>query len=118
MNLFIADENIPRKSVGILRNAGYDVLSIGEDFPALKDIDILAMANDMNRILITCDSDFGDLIYNKGRQCLTGVIYLRLGRFKSTEPGAIVLSYLSAAPNLFAGQYSVVDRARIRQNDL
>lgn len=114
----IADENIPGKSVQILRDAGYDVLSISDKFPALRDVDILAMANRENRILITCDSDFGDLIFRDGLECSTGVIYLRLEAFKSNEPGDIVLSYLSVAPAHFDGRFSVVDRARLRQTEL
>lgn len=118
MRSFVADEHIPGKSIKLLRSAGYDVLSIGEDRPSLRDIDILALANEEDRIVITCDSDFGDLVFKRGRKCTTGIIYLRLGPFKSNEPGEIILSYLAIAPDQFEGRFSVVDRTRIRQTDL
>ena len=115
MKSFIADEHIPAKSIRLLKESGYDVLSIGEDFPTLKDIDVLALANQENRILITCDSDFGDLIFRQGQKCETGVVYLRIGPFKSNEPGEMILRYLSVNENYFLGHFSVVDRGRIRQ---
>lgn len=115
---FIADENIPHKSVSILRSQGYDVLSIGEDFPSLKDTEILALANYEGRVVITFDSDFGDLIFKKGHVCSTGVIYLRLGIFLTNEPADLILDHLSASPGRFWGRFSVIDRVRIRQTEL
>ena len=118
MTAFIADENIPRTSVRLLRSAGYDVLSISEDFSSLIDEEILNLGNKTGRIIITLDRDFGNLIFKRKITCLTGVVFLRLGSTTPREPGELILSYLSSSPDIFTARFSVVDRARIRRIDL
>ncbi|MCF6237174.1 MAG: DUF5615 family PIN-like protein [Gammaproteobacteria bacterium] len=41
---WLADENIPLTSVRLLRQAGLDVVSIGESQPGLSDHDVLELA--------------------------------------------------------------------------
>ena len=41
---FLANENFPVNSIWLLRNAGYDVASIIEDTPGLKDYAVLKQA--------------------------------------------------------------------------
>jgi len=50
MTAFIADEHIPAPSVETLRAAGFDVLSIREQHPAVSDIEIVRMASAQNRV--------------------------------------------------------------------
>ena len=61
---FLADENFPIDSVTFLRQSGHDVDSIQESAPALGDHDVLHRAVTSERILLTFDRDFGDLIFN------------------------------------------------------
>lgn len=59
-----ADENIPDDAVDLLRSAGHDVLSVSEHRPGLTDYDVLRLAYQESRILITFDKkDFGELIF-------------------------------------------------------
>jgi len=39
--LLLANENIPLKSINILRHAGHNVVSIGEETPGFSDSEIL-----------------------------------------------------------------------------
>ena len=50
---FLANENIPSKSISILRNAGYDVIAFGEESPGISDRDILNRAQIEHRIILT-----------------------------------------------------------------
>jgi len=78
-----------------LRRLGHDVISIQEIFPSLDDPPILDIAGNENRILITNDKDFGELIY-RSRLPHAGVLLFRLqetsGRSISSVEGC------SAAP--------------------
>jgi len=94
MTAFIADEHIPAPSVETLRAAGFDVLSIREQHPAVSDIEIVRLASAQNRVIVTCDSDFGELIYLRRLECRSGVVFLRLGDFSVKEPGEYILRYL------------------------
>lgn len=115
MTAFLADEHISVDSVRLLREAGHDVVSVGDDYPSLLDSSILQLANDEGRIIITCDSDFGELIYRRELECRTGVIFLRLEKFFKTEPAELILHYEQDAPGCFEGKFSVVKRQRLRQ---
>ena len=71
---FLANENIPSKSISILRNAGYDVIAIGEESPGISDRDILNRAQIEHRIILTFDRDYGELIYKKRLMIPAGVV--------------------------------------------
>lgn len=60
---FLADENFPIASVRVLRSAGYDVFAVIEETPGIDDIAILAQAVVEERVILTFDSDYGDLIF-------------------------------------------------------
>jgi predicted nuclease of predicted toxin-antitoxin system len=74
---FIVDESTGMAVVQYLRDAGYDVLAVSEVLPQADDATILATAVAENRILITNDKDFGDLVFRSG-QSHHGIILLRL----------------------------------------
>ena len=78
MARFLADENISLEMVLGLRAAGLDVEWIQTLAPGASDEEILASAGQQQRILITYDTDFGDLIFNQGAPAQTGVLLLRL----------------------------------------
>ena len=118
MSAFIADGHVPAPSIATLRAAGFDVLSIREQHPAVADIEIIHLANIQDRIILTCDRDFGELIYLRRLECRPGVIFLRLGDFSPTEPAEFVLRYLVGSTEIFDRKFSVVTRKRIRQRGL
>jgi predicted nuclease of predicted toxin-antitoxin system len=59
----LANENFPLVSVQLLRQANYDVASITEDSPGIEDPEVLARAVDEQRIILTFDRDYGELIF-------------------------------------------------------
>ncbi len=73
---FIVDECTGKKVWTWLKESGHDVISIYEDFRGLKDKEVLEIANEENRILITDDKDFGDMIY-RDNLAHKGIILLR-----------------------------------------
>lgn len=74
---FIVDESTGFSVARYLRDEGHDVLSVAEDMPQAYDDDILARAVEDNRILLTNDKDFGDLVFRRGRQH-RGIVLFRL----------------------------------------
>lgn len=74
----LADENVPTALVESLRLLGHDVASIREATPSAPDPDVLAQANEQQRVLLTYDTDFGELIFRHHYPASEGVILLRL----------------------------------------
>jgi predicted nuclease of predicted toxin-antitoxin system len=76
---FLLDEGLPFRLATFLYGAGHDVTVCGRDHPqALDDRDILAIAFADQRIILTNDKDFGDLVF-RDRRPHAGVILFRLG---------------------------------------
>jgi predicted nuclease of predicted toxin-antitoxin system len=64
---FLLDENAELRIGRALTALAYDVKAIAQDYPAsLPDHDVLALAVAEDRILITNDRDFGELIFRQG----------------------------------------------------
>jgi predicted nuclease of predicted toxin-antitoxin system len=74
---FLADESIDFPVINRLRQQGLDVRSVAAEFPSKEDEFVLDAANKDNRLLITSDKDFGELVYRL-RKVSKGVILLRI----------------------------------------
>ncbi len=75
---FLLDENIDARLKAFLTDLGHDATIIAQDYPAsLVDIDVLAIAVREERILITNDTDFGELVIRE-RRPHTGIILFRV----------------------------------------
>lgn len=76
---FLLDEGLPFRLEAFLLSEGHDVVTSGVDYPqALTDRQILAIAHREQRIVLTNDKDFGDLVF-RDRLPHAGVILFRIG---------------------------------------
>ena len=114
----LADENVPRVSVRHLRAAGYDIASIAEIAPGASDSDVLQIARNEQRILVTFDRDFGELIYRKAEPAPSGVVFLRFIPHSPEEAAAVVRDLLSRAEIKLSDRFTVVTRDEVRQRPL
>lgn len=60
---FIANENIPGPVIQALRDRAHDVVSVKESIPGADDRVVLARAQAEQRIVLTSDTDFGELAF-------------------------------------------------------
>jgi predicted nuclease of predicted toxin-antitoxin system len=96
---FLADESCDFTVVGALLTAGHDVLAVAEISPRADDTSIIELTIRENRVLITEDKDFGQLVYaNKqasgGRRLPQAIVNLvnqngerLIGAFVVVQPG-------------------------------
>lgn len=110
---FLVDASCDARIASYLRSRGYDASRIGSDYPPdLPDSEVLRIANDERRILVTDDRDFGELVFRLG-QTHTSVIYLRL----ASEDVGVRCSRLSEALERHSNQldqFIVVSSREIR----
>jgi len=65
---FLLDESADFPVAAFLTDRGHDVTSIARDYPsALEDDEVLSIAQKEQRILITNDRDFGELVFRQQR---------------------------------------------------
>ena len=75
---FLLDENADYRLVAFLTKLGHNVTSVAKDYLyGLADEDVLAMATQEHRILLTNDKDFGELIVRR-HFAHQGVLLFRL----------------------------------------
>ena len=76
---FVLDESVDFPLADFLRQLGHDVTAVAHDYPhALQDREVLRIAFNERRVLITNDRDFGELVVRQ-RMAHAGMILLRLG---------------------------------------
>jgi len=77
MAKFLANENVPGEAVEAARLAGHDLAWIHELSPGADDDAVLAFSLAENRVLVTFDKDFGEMVFRQGKTATCGVILLR-----------------------------------------
>jgi predicted nuclease of predicted toxin-antitoxin system len=111
--IFLADESVDQPIVASLRSLGHDVLAVAEMEPGIADDEVLDRANAAGAILVTADTDFGELIFRLGRAS-HGVLLLRLAglsaKGKSNAVGAAVVRHESELP----GAFTVISSGTVR----
>jgi predicted nuclease of predicted toxin-antitoxin system len=113
---FLADENFPFPALAALRNRGYDVSSVAEQQPGSSEERVAAICDIEERILLTFDKDFGDLIFRRGLSSGSSVVLLRI----VPEPDLVadVIHSLVETGILTAGVFCVAARDRVRVRPL
>ena len=89
----IADESLNYKLVMAIRNLGFQIMSVSEDFPSLKDIEIVSFSLQPPSVIITEDKDFGELVY-RDKIPVVGIILLRYEPFQYTDMEKKIASFL------------------------
>jgi predicted nuclease of predicted toxin-antitoxin system len=108
----ILDENFPKAAVVALRKEGHDVLWIREFAPGTKGKDLLLLAAQQQRIVLTLDKDFQYLSF-KPESGKYGVILFRVHPAVSDKIIPVVLKILSLEFDWF-GNVSVVSESAVR----
>jgi len=114
---FLLDENAEYRIARWLRQQGHDVTAIAMDYPpSLSDTDILALALAERRIIVTNDTDFGELVFAQRRNH-AGVILFRLGDADATRKCARLAEALTVIRPDFA-DFLVIDPggSRVRRD--
>ena len=95
------------------RNAGYDVTAVIEVAPGADDAAIINMALREQRLFLTEDRDFGQLVYAAAMPTV-GVILLRYPATARTNLPALVVDLVASHGEKLADRFVVVQPGRIR----
>ena len=88
---------MPRSAGRVLADAGHDVVYIADMAPMADDRQVLALARLQQRVLVTFDADFGELLYQRQVPPPPAVIYLRLHPIDGPAAGALAAQALADA---------------------
>jgi predicted nuclease of predicted toxin-antitoxin system len=110
---FLADENVPGPVVAGLRARGHDVFWIKESMPGADDPALLDLAQREQRVVVTADTDFGELAFRSGLPAQCGVVLIRLDWTDPEADNQAVATALTSRDN-WSGIFAVVERDRVR----
>lgn len=111
--IVLADENIHRVIAVRLAEAGHNVVHIGELSPSITDEEVLAIAVERHALLVTNDTDFGELVFIRGARH-AGVLMLRLEDMPFVEQAELVVQTLGGHGEALQLAFSVLTRTRLR----
>ena len=111
--ILLADENIDQSIVTKLRLDGHEVLAVAELEPSLSDDRVLTLSGDRQRLLLTADKDFGDLVFRQ-QLVSAGVILIRLEGFSTHAKAAIVSAALREHETKLMNAFTVISPGMVR----
>lgn len=110
---FLADESCDFAIVRALREAGHDVLAVAEVFPRSEDSAVLIQALSEERVVLTEDKDFGQLVYSSGKPS-AGVIFFRFPARARRGLAIAAAELVRLRGNELAARFVVVQPGRVR----
>lgn len=114
---WMVNENFPLPAVRKLRAAGWDVLAIAESAAGAADTDVMALAREERRWLVTFDRDYGELVFRRRLPPPPLVPLLRVPSYQPEEP-ADWLQTLHTAGELVEARFHIFDGLAIRRRPL
>ena len=109
----LADEGVDGAIVALLREDGHDVVYVAELAPGITDEAVLELANGDERVFVTADKDFGELVYRL-RKVANGVLLVRLPGLGSARKANAVLESIREHGAEMAGAFTVVSPGLLR----
>jgi predicted nuclease of predicted toxin-antitoxin system len=89
------------------------VAAVRDKDPRMSDTDILAWAVQDQRLVVTMDKDFGDLVY-LSRQPHAGILLLRLEHADSAAKVKVVETIVTQYGDQLPAHFSVYQDGRLR----
>jgi predicted nuclease of predicted toxin-antitoxin system len=110
---FLVDVGVGKKVENWLKENGFDVLSVRDIDSRAKDSQILRWAVDQQRMIISMDKDFGELVYNSGKHH-AGVLILRLEDADGDTKVEVTKKILAEYYDKIESHFCVFQDGRIR----
>ncbi len=113
---FLADANIPRRLVDRLRATGHEIFWAYEDAaPGTSDEDLIGRAAAEDRVILTWDKDFGELVFSHGHR--VGVILIRMRNVSLKVLVDTVVDLVQSSDEL-QHLFVVIESGRVRRTPL
>jgi predicted nuclease of predicted toxin-antitoxin system len=109
----VADESVDFGIISTLRQKGIVVISILENYPGIKDTEVLKLAHDQRYLLITEDKDFGELTFRLKLKH-DGIMLIRLNDMPRKERIQFVAEIMEKYFDKMKSNFSVLTTRGLR----
>jgi predicted nuclease of predicted toxin-antitoxin system len=114
---WLVDECVDADLAALLRRSGHDVVYMSEVDPRAADTEVMNRADRENRLLLTEDKDFGDLVFRQARP-VPGIVLLRIDSSRRLRKGPRLLAAIDRFGDTLFDRYTVIEDARFRSRPL
>lgn len=114
---FLANENVPYQIAVWLESLGFDVIHAAVSNVGASDQELLDLARREQRIVLTFDQDFGELIFHQRESACSGVVLFRLRKQPPETTIAALKAFFLSEPQI-EGFFTVVSPGQVRQTPL
>jgi predicted nuclease of predicted toxin-antitoxin system len=110
---FLADAHISVEMVAMIRGLGHDCLDASAIPLRMPDVDVLRMAAGDDRVVVTVDKDFGELVFVHAIAC-PGVVLIRVALADETARVAHVRSVWPTVLSRLPGSFVTITTSGVR----
>ena len=110
---FLADVNIEKLIVDELKTLGYDTIWIADENPYLDDMNIFKIAQKENRILLTNDKDFGEIVFRQ-KLISSGIVLFRIKGQDTREKIKLLKKVLISHKDRITKHFVVIAKEKVR----
>lgn len=117
MRLFI-DECLSTRLCDLLAKVGHDVVHVRDlGLLGAPDTEVMAAAIEHDRVLVSADTDFGELLAKSGATLPSVVLLRRPDKLPESQADVLVANLNAVEADLAAGAVVIVlaDRLRVRR---
>ena len=114
---WLIDECVDAELAVALRQSGHDVIYMSEVAPRTTDVEVLSRAERENRLLLTEDKDFGDLVFRQAKP-VRGIVLIRIDPSRRLRKVARLRGAIDRFGDSLFGRYTVIEDARFRSRPL
>ncbi len=109
----LVDEGVEKPIVDALRELGHDVLWVAQHQPGLSDTQVIQLATQDDRLLVTYDKGFGALVFVHGYR-VAGVVLMRLAGLSTEQKRALTERHFSQLGERLLGHFTVITARGVR----
>jgi predicted nuclease of predicted toxin-antitoxin system len=114
---WLIDECVDADLAALLRKSGHDVVYMSDVAPRAADPEVMDRAAGEDRLLLTEDKDFGDLVFRQARP-VPGLVLVRINPLRRSLKGPRLLAAIDRFGDTLFGRYTVIEDARFRSRPL
>ena len=112
---FLLDECLSARLTGRLTDAGHDCVHVQErELLGASDEAVMAAAVAESRVLVSMDTDFGELLAGSNASLPSLVLFRRVGRTAEEQAAVLLLNLTDIADDLEVGAIAVITNTEIR----
>lgn len=116
---FLVDECLSRHFVVRLRSAGHDAVWVQDVCPAANDKEVLELATEEDRIVISTDWDFGELVIRLALPA-KGIVIVPVHQFEASLDtlAAYAVDIIAKLGDSCLGSLTVIEPHKTRQRPI